>query len=169
MQKFFRGWAYSDLWNLDFHLAKLIAPRLRGYLKAYKNGKFGGLCPNKLISEYKEQLILEGYAWNENTCFFEAEEASIRLSELWIEVLESMVFSMDWIAQGEPIPGECEIDNPEYKPGIPKWTKIDGKDSVTFNRAALEKIIDKKKYAELERQVDKGLENFWKYFRGLWD
>jgi hypothetical protein len=71
IQKLIRGWAYSDLWNLDSHLAKTIYPRLKAFVESYRKGEMSGLCPGSLLVEYRTQLISEGFQFDKDSRFFQ--------------------------------------------------------------------------------------------------
>lgn len=166
-QKLTRGWAYSDFWGLDYHFAKYILPRLRSFSAAYRAGQFDSLCPGRVLLEYKDEMVLEGFVWNDDG-YFEGEDAEWRLREIWQGILDSMVRSFQWIVEGEPIPDSCYYPNPSFEPTAKPLLCYSGGRS-TINPAYGEKSLDSDKYRDFQREMDTGLELFGRYFRHLND
>lgn len=128
------------------------------------------MYPGMLLAEFKEQLIAEGYQWDEGRWAFKAEsDADERIKQLWLGILENMLFSFEWVVQGEPIPEDCMRPNPLYDPKAEMFLSCeDGKHSI-LNPAHGETEVDRDKYRELEDRVQRGFDYFGKYFRCLWD
>jgi hypothetical protein len=168
-QKLSRGWAYSDLWNLYSHTAELVYPRLQAYVKAYRSGKLAGMYPSQVLAEFKDEVIAEGHQWDEVRWAFKDSDADERIKQLWLGILENMLFSFEWVVQGEPIPEDCMRPNPRYDPKAEMFLPCeDGRHSM-LNPAHRETEVDTDKYRELENKVQRGFDYFGKYFRCLWD
>lgn len=62
LQRRFRGWADCDLWDMDYHLAKLILPRIRAY-RDFKKENSAGYPANLTEKDWNEILdkIVDGF------------------------------------------------------------------------------------------------------------
>lgn len=121
-------WSDRDIWSLDYTVAKFSLPRLIR-LKEVMHG-----VPNSMF----EPLPEGEYNYNE-------EQMAVAIKK-WNEVLDEIIFAMDYIANCR------EHDYYPKKTWPEKTTKED--------------------YVELhavEERVQKGLILFGTYFRNLWD
>jgi len=169
LQRIIRGWSDADLWNLDHRMAKFIYPRLKAYAEHYKNGTFHGSYPGQILFEYKDQLVREGFTWNESSCSFTESDADERICRIWQDILDSMVASMEWALNGEELPDECYRPNPLYDSTAEAFIPIAGEKTVTLNPAYGEKEIDPEAYKKFENRMQNGFVNFGKYFSCLYD
>lgn len=112
-QKITRGWDDSECWSLDYTIAKFTLPRL-----------------------IRLKEVMHGYP----SAF--ADLGDIEANKKWNEILDKMIFAMDYIAN------EREWN---YYP-----------DDRDENR-------DYSRLFEAENKVQEGCELFGKYFRNLWD
>jgi len=76
-QKIFKGYSVSDLWNLDFHLAKIIFKRLKAFKKLERFGYPAGIKSFKEWNEILDKMIFsfefvisnfgteENYKWHD--------------------------------------------------------------------------------------------------------
>ena len=122
-----------------------------------------------MLTEFKEQLIAEGYQWDEGVWAFKESDADERIKELWLGILEEMLFSFEWVVRGEPIPEDCMRPNPQYDPQAEMVLPCEDGKLFTLNPAYGETEVDREKNRELEKRVQNGFDYFGRYFRCLWD
>jgi len=79
-----RGWDDSDLWNLDYTVAKFVLPRLRVYRRCWS-----GLPDMMLLSDYP------GISEDD-------------LEDKWNEVLDDMIYAMEVLVNWDSF--EFEVD-----------------------------------------------------------
>lgn len=71
-QRLFRGYSDCDLWNLDYHLAKIILKRLKAFKKMERKGIPSTLNSfdewNKILDKmiFSFEFIRSDYGWDEN-------------------------------------------------------------------------------------------------------
>jgi len=157
IQKIFRKYHCSDfdLWSLDYHLAKIILPKL----KAYRNKSRGGY-PGIFVE------------WNNNCGFDKNEYDDARArgtimgggEKRWDEYLDEMIFAFEYIIVDD---GCNTVLEKKFKEKYGDWNdeipenKIDSTlcGGFYYNKELHNKIINR---------CENGLKLFGKHFRDLW-
>lgn len=127
------------------------------------------MCPGIIIEEYKEQLVSEGFIWDESRHNFVDCMADERLREIWLTILESMLFSFEWAANGEPTPSDCYKPNPLYKPQAELFIPVDSGEFFQINPEQGSQKVDLVAYQQFNQKIQAGFDNFGKYYQHLWD
>lgn len=121
-QRCTRGWSDRDLWSLDYTIAKFALPRLKR-LKETKHG-----IPTSMFDDPSS-----------------ADEESYKIAEArWNEIMDKMIWSMDYIA-----------NNREYDYYPDPANDSDERDYYKLEAA--------------EMRFQEGMDLFAKHFRSLWD
>ncbi len=120
-----RGWSDRDIWSLDYTIAKFALPRLIR-LKEVKHG-----VPGSMFEDF-------------NGTYTDKQVETAK--KKWDEILDEMIFAMDYIANDREW---------QYYPDK-KWPEKTTKDDYIELRA-------------VEERVQKGLVLLGTYFRNLWD
>ena len=76
-QKTFRGYSDSDLWNLDYAIAKKVLPMLKAYRKMKRVGTPISMFDDPMSTEYSDE---------------EQEKAN----EKWNEILDKMIYAFTY-------------------------------------------------------------------------
>ena len=150
------GWNESDVWSLDVTIAKFILPRLK-YLKKVKQG-----CP-----------ILDGYEHEDS------EEQFDKMHKEWDCIMDKMIQTFEWIINdNDDLSDTCEKENVNFHLPFKFIPCNDGSDCSKMELDGTPEQIKEhdiifKKYMDLmeerEKEIQKGLALFAKYYRGLWD
>jgi hypothetical protein len=77
-QRIFRGFDDCALWNLDYHISKIILPRLRAFKNLERSGVPGSLCPQD-----------------------QSDEDFLLAQKQWEKILDSMIEAFDLIVKDD--------------------------------------------------------------------
>lgn len=165
-----KGFDIRETWSLDFHLAKLISPRLKEFKKQATNC---GSLPGNILEMFKKGYKLNQYGAIANKR--DSKRQWEKAKKFWENKIQDMIDAFDMIIS------EAENDN-HYKMLDEKAKEINKKLSKMKNleeRAAVLKQY-KNKYSNPQKAeivmsfeyeyyvIEKGLKAFQEYFRHLW-
>jgi hypothetical protein len=122
-QRLTRGFDYTEMWNLDHSIAKLVAPRLREFRDHYTEFKTPSFCFEKDP--------------NNPSGLVDDEAGSEHAHKKWLTIIDQMLYSFEHLAK------ECDWDLSledmkvgEIKTGNPKydaWCKSNNKHHKKMN------------------------------------
>lgn len=135
------GFDESETWSMDYSLAKLIAPRLKMFIKEFE---YHHICANYCHDIAKKQLIAKGYKYDSYHYRFEnkkvREKAYKIAEELWHQDLTIMYEAFQDIVE--------EYDDWE------NWVKKFDKEAKSLNKKLSKLKTNKEKKVLWESIVD---------------
>jgi hypothetical protein len=188
-QRTFRSYhaADIDLWDLDYHLAKIILPKLIAFKKANTHG-----YPNA-FSDYDEDcgVTKEEYEKGKAEGYYVGGGY-----EAWHKVIDEMIFGFEYVLVNMTFSKKEEQFYEKYGYKYPyretddnlawSYNYVDNSNnSIMCTSELLDTTLDKNKnytvlskerfyydsdvQNEVAKRANKGIEYFGKYFMNLWD
>lgn len=145
-----KGFDETALWSLDWHLTKLIAPRIKAFTEAFISCPFS--LPGQFLEDEYQKSVAKGYKWNSRWHRMEDKRENKRCwkraTNAWIAIL-------------------CQIRDgfDDMKLEGENWDKWNAKWEPEVNK--FNKKLDKAKTEKEKAKLWETLHTFRKYRAGV--